>query len=139
MAFSNSQTVNSVQIHHVTVNWLMTSYPCSSNMEVVAVAYFPFSIAFAYHAARGDNLCQMEFNQERTRLHLVSCLEDDEFTPFPQSPNRTTRPPTYLSSFRLYCDCDMPESIGNMIECDLCSSWHHMRCVRWLARKFCNA
>ena len=40
-----------------------------------------FSIAFAYHVAAGDNVKRLNFDQEN---HLVSCLSDQKFTPFPQ-------------------------------------------------------
>ena len=43
-----------------------------------------FSIAFAYHAAAGDNVKRLNFHQDKMRGHLVSCLSDQKLTPFPQ-------------------------------------------------------
>ena len=43
-----------------------------------------FSIAFAYHAAAGNNVKRLNFDQDKMRWHLVSCLSDQKFTSFPQ-------------------------------------------------------
>ena len=43
-----------------------------------------FSIVFAYHAAAGDNVKRLNFDQDKMRRHLVSCLSDQKLTPFPQ-------------------------------------------------------
>jgi len=42
-----------------------------------------FAIAFAYHAARGDDLSKMRFHQERLRPHLVQCFKK-RLEPFPK-------------------------------------------------------
>ena len=40
-----------------------------------------FSIAFAYHAAAGDDVKRLNFGQDKMRGHLVSCLSDQKLTP----------------------------------------------------------
>ena len=43
-----------------------------------------FAIAFAYHAAIGDDLRQIQFDQQRMRGHIVQCFEKRKFSPFPK-------------------------------------------------------
>ena len=74
-------------------------------------------IAFAYHAAIGDNLRTLIFDQGRMRSHLLSCFERSELTPFPLA--TTTTDTIRRCALRhhviiLHCTCRMPES-GKMI------------------------
>jgi len=90
-----------------------------------------FAIAFAYHAARGDDLSKMRFHQERLRPHLVQCFKKKRLEPFPH----TTLETPYTHSFfpymeiEVYCDCNMPEVYDNMIACDKCEEWFHFSCA----------
>ena len=43
----------------------------------------PFAIAFAYHAALGDDLRTITFDQDKLRTHLVTCFEKEMFSRFP--------------------------------------------------------
>ena len=52
-----------------------------------------FSIAAAYHAAVGDNLEGITFNQAAMREHLMECLERKELSLFPTTCAATTRCP----------------------------------------------
>ena len=64
-----------------------TVYKCAANDSALIVTQYPvqqqsgstdcglFSIAFAYHAAIGDNLRTLIFDQGRMRSHLLSCFE----------------------------------------------------------------
>ena len=42
-----------------------------------------FAIAFAFHAAMGDNISGLQFDQLKMRRHLMKCLRKQKFTPFP--------------------------------------------------------
>ena len=42
-----------------------------------------FAISFAVHAALGNNIEEIEFNQYETREHIVNCFRNGLFTPFP--------------------------------------------------------
>ena len=57
-----------------------------------------FALAFAYHAARGDKVEELTFDQASMRKHLVKCFEDEKFTPFPQ----TSDPVFKSASIALY-------------------------------------
>jgi hypothetical protein len=98
-----------------------------------------FALAFAVHTALGDDLTMMMFNQSLMRPHLVNCLRDGVFKPFPHKKVQTipidftamgTHGP-YLSFFQLelFCECLMPETYDNMVACDECELWYHLRCV----------
>ena len=108
-----------------------------------------FAIAFAFHAARGDDLTQIEFHQDKMRDHLAKCFRNKHFTPFPHSRlvkgYRQDHPLDHV--VHLYCDCDMPEGYDNMVACDACHQWFHKGCVgfqpqaksaSWFC-KYCNS
>ena len=42
-----------------------------------------FVIAFAVHAALGNTIEEIEFNQHEMREHIVNCFRNGLFTPFP--------------------------------------------------------
>ena len=42
-----------------------------------------FSIAFAFHAAMGDHISGLQFDQLKMRRLLMKCLRKQKFTPFP--------------------------------------------------------
>ena len=50
----------------------------------------PLCIAAAYHAAKGDNLAEITFDESKVRTHLVNCFESEQLTPFPLAPPKTT-------------------------------------------------
>ncbi len=51
---------------------------------------------------------------------------------------------TYFPYFQLgvYCHCKMPETCGDMVECEECEEWYHIRCVnakttaKWLCKYY---
>ena len=82
------------------------------------------------------------------RQHLIRCLEDEHFEPFPRQDRlqKTAHKSQRVNcDIDLFCSCSMPECYDNMIECDLCLEWYHMGCVElieepegeWL-RKVCR-
>ena len=42
-----------------------------------------FAIAFAVHAASGQNVEELEFDQARMREHLIKCFTQKRMLPFP--------------------------------------------------------
>jgi hypothetical protein len=94
-----------------------------------------FAIAFALHLAVGDDLTKIIFEQEKMREHLLKCFMKKKLDPFPHSnvsaiPMNLCRP--YCQPFTqilLYCNCRMPETYGNMVACDRCERWYHLKCV----------
>ena len=92
-----------------------------------------FSIAFAYHAAAGDNVKRLNFDQDKMRGHLVSCLSDQKLTPFPQHETAKKIVKCSLKHIfiPLYCTCLLPEAYNrHMIQCDRCSGWFHFKCMK---------
>ena len=63
-----------------------------------------FTIAFAYHAARGNNLSNIKFQQEKMRQHLAYCFKKKRLELFPYT---TPHRQTFFSYIKieLYCDC----------------------------------
>ena len=70
-----------------------------------------FAIAFAYHAARGDDLSKIKFHQEKMRQHLVQCFIKKRLEPF----SHTMLEKPHTQSFFPYIDCNMPEVYDDMI------------------------
>ena len=90
-----------------------------------------FALAFAYHSANGDTVSTFNFDEEKMRGHLLTCLAKNLFSPFPKRKNVVTIYP-YRNSLllRLYCICLMPECYDkSMVCCDECESWYHFKCV----------
>ena len=52
-----------------------------------------YAVAYAFHAARGDSLEDIEFEQDKMRQHLARCLTKQKLTPFPHSQRRARVPP----------------------------------------------
>lgn len=89
-----------------------------------------FAIAFAVHAALGDDIRRFEFDQNQMRDHLLQCFRKKELVWFP-----IIRKCSQLSKHfpyrevKVYCSCQMPEAYGDMIQCDKCEHWYHIQCV----------
>ena len=86
----------------------------------------PFAIAFAYHAALGDDLQTITFDQDKLRTHLVTCFEKEKFSRFPLMSSKVKRACKPSGKFiKLYCDCRLPGSYDDMVACDRCGKWFH--------------
>ena len=89
-----------------------------------------FSIAFAYHAALGENVGRITFAQQEMRQHLVQCFYARKLTPFPKESKKMHRCRKRHLFIPLYCTCGFPESYdSDMISCDGCGQWFHYRCM----------
>ena len=90
-----------------------------------------FAIAFAVHLLLGDRVEIVEFDQSQMRQHLLKCLKDRKFSPFPTKKKcgyRSRHVP--LREIELFCTCLMPETYREeMIECETCEQWFHTDCV----------
>ena len=89
-----------------------------------------FAIAFAVHLALGDDAAGLNFDQSKMRQHLLKCFQRKTMMPFPQ----TKAGPHYQTYFphmeiELFCTCQMPETYDDMVECDTCGDWYHLKCV----------
>ena len=91
-----------------------------------------YAIPYAFHAASGDNLEEIEFQQEKMREHLAGCFTKQKLFPFPHLQKRANVPcyPWFpYQEIQVFCTCEMPECLENMIQCDGCEEWYHMTCV----------
>ena len=74
------------------------------------------ALDFAYDLVNGNNPSEIAYCQSGMRQHLIRCLENEHFEPFPrQDCVRKTRRRSSL-----------PECYDNMIECELCLKWFHI-------------
>ena len=91
-----------------------------------------FAVAFAYHAALGDKLDKVTFDQDNLCDHLSSCFSNSCLTGFPQRKMRRAYK-TKVTFIPLYCYCHLPETyvIDNMVACDHCKKWFHHKCVNY--------
>jgi hypothetical protein len=90
-----------------------------------------FAIAFAYDLAAGNDPSNVHYDQCKMREHLTKCLESESFAPFPRQPKSKAvrfRKEFEHCEIELFCHCFMPESWDDMIECDLCGKWFHVKC-----------
>ena len=91
----------------------------------------PLCIAAAYHAAKGDNLAEMTFDENKLRQHLVNYFERQELTPFPLAPPEKTvrRAKQQNILIEIHCTCGRPDTFDDMVACDGCDHWFHLSCV----------
>ena len=71
--FQNTSEDNVVTIHRLPVQQQKKG---SMNCGIYAIAY-------AFHAANGDDLCLLSFEEEQMRTHLLQCYEVQCLKPFP--------------------------------------------------------
>ena len=103
-----------------------------------------FAIAFAYHAALGENLGEVTIEQKNLCQHLVHYFEQNSFSsphvssPHVSSPHVSSphgsiavkRNKTKRFRIHLICTCRLPESSDyNVIQCDQCQEWYHFCCM----------
>ena len=90
-----------------------------------------YAIAFAVHAALGDDIKDLEFDQAQMRNHLLKCFRKKELVRFPTTRKRSRHNNHFpYCEIQVFCSCQMPESYGDMIQCDKCERWYHIiRCV----------
>ena len=85
-----------------------------------------FAVAFAYHAAIGDELERIIFDQGQMRKHLLRCFEKKELSRFPHKLLRS-RGECKFQYIALHCydHCKLPESYDNLLGCDSFDQWYH--------------
>ena len=88
-----------------------------------------FAIAFAVHLALGDDVSKLNFDQAQMRHHLLKCFQKKEMMPFPQSKKGDHNNYFPGREIELFCSCQMPETYDDMIQCDTCEDWYHLKCV----------
>ncbi len=94
------------------------------------VHIYSMTIIFILNAANADDLRIMKFDQAKIRQHLEKCFQNKQFTPFPHTVLPAPYPQTLPAhSIEVFCDCELPETFDNMVQCDKCEMWFHLTCV----------
>ena len=95
----------------------------------------------------GEDPALLQIDQDQTRQHLLTCLEDNLIAPFPARP--TVRKICLRSEeLQVYCHCRMPKDSRRMITCNGCKEKYHVSCVKrspesldntlWFCQPSCN-
>ena len=118
----SSITSGGLKINHIPVQLQRGTSDCGL-----------FAIAFALHAALGDDLRDITFDQSKLRSHLLWCFTNNQLTPFPITSSTVPRAcgADKISFISLYCHCRRPESYDNLVLCEQCNSWFHHKCVQF--------
>ena len=89
-----------------------------------------FAIAFALHAALGDNVEELEFDQSKMRDHIQKCFGKKYLDPFPTTSKKSKRSNHFpVREIEFFCTCEMPQTYDDMVECEQCDNWFHLSCV----------
>ena len=86
-----------------------------------------YAIAFAEALCRGEDPVMLDFKQSEMRRHLLSCLSNGSFTPFPAKPRQVSVRVKKVVNLPICCHCRLPET-QKMIKCGSCLEWYHSRC-----------
>ena len=87
-----------------------------------------YAIAFAVDLCSGQDVCKRNFSAVLMRPHLLNCLQNRRFTPFPASDCQISSPAiAQKKSVHVRCYFWMPDA-GLMIQCDSCKEWFHKEC-----------
>ncbi len=89
-----------------------------------------FAIAWAYHLLVGDSLNTLTLDQQKLRRHLARCFERKKLSRFPKSRQETPRSEMVWVSVVASCyQCTRPDSWNDMVQCDGCDKWYHLKCM----------
>lgn len=115
-----------LQIKVPRVQQQPNSYDCG----LFAIAH---AVEFCYN--NGQINTNVSFIVEEMRKHLVYCLENGKFYPFPKEIKKTrtaafTGIPK-IFKIKTFCSCEMPEFVDNLVYCGnrTCKKWYHHKCV----------
>ncbi len=90
-----------------------------------------FSIAAAYHTAKGNDVKSISFNEKRMRSHLIKCLELEKLSAFPKIKAANVKRAEFQHiAIIIYCPCKRPDSFEDMIQCNQCNTWYHKSCAK---------
>jgi hypothetical protein len=79
----------------------------------------------------------VHFETNVMRNHLLKCMEDKQFSPFPKIKPVKSKVTLNLKntsvnlSIKKECkaECDFPNLFEDMVSCDKCSTWYHFGCA----------
>ena len=97
-----------------------------------------FAIASATALCHGQNPSSLKWIQIMMRQHLLNCLTDCTFTPFPLEKRACKASHVKKTfTFSVFCSCRMPADRKGMLRCIQCLEWYHRKCLNipWSAFK----
>ena len=120
-----------------TENIINVSIPSKFNKQMQGSDCGLFAIAnlVEYCFGRYDEIIKggtigWEFKQCETRGHLVKCLQNLQFQPFPKVQKRRAIKIIHVAyDLKVWCVCGMPEEYGDMICCGRFEKLFHGLCV----------
>ena len=76
-------------------------------------------------------MAQQKLSEAKMRSHLLTCLVKLQLASFPNEWRTAREKYLYfpMQKTELYCTCLMPETYGDMVQCDACEKWYHLRYV----------
>jgi len=76
-------------------------------------------------------MAQEKLSEVKMHSHLLTCFEKKQLTSFPNERRIAREKYLYflMQEIELYRTCLMPETYGDMVQCDACEKWYHLRCV----------
>ena len=95
-----------------------------------------YAIAFAFLLCSGNNPHVVALLQTHMRRHLASCINERQFTNFPEGRKCRVGRRRYREKSEVvsvYCVCRQPwarsvQSCGALVQCSQCKEWFHQAC-----------
>ena len=92
-----------------------------------------FSIAHMFEFCIKGKVCpNVIFDTTKMRKHLVSCFETESVIEFPKtnkSLNSRKKKEPKIFDIDLFCMCNLPECLDDVVQCESCLDWYHKHCV----------
>ena len=122
-----------LQLYHPTLpqdSGLLAECPCVQQQEGSYDCGL-FAIAWTYHLLVGDHPRTLTLDPQKLRQHLARCFERKKLSRFPKSRQEIPRSELAWVTVHTSCYSSMrPDSWNDMVQCDGCDKWYHMKCVR---------
>lgn len=95
-----------------------------------------FSIAYAAEVLNGGDPAQVQYRQDKMRIHLLECMKDGHITIFPKAKqNIEPYADTWENNIAISCPCRRPDALSDMVMCESCSKWLHWTCEKIRTKK----
>ena len=90
-----------------------------------------FAVAFAYHLAVGNDVKSMALDRHKLRKHLAyKCFEKKRLSRFPRDKREVPCNDLHNINIDVFCACGRPDCWDDMLVCDKCNAWFHLKCAR---------
>ena len=96
--------------------------------DVLIVAYFLLHLQMTL--CTGFDPVEIKYDQKLFRDHLLQCIQNQHFTPFPCTVINKRPQAGHQQVVPFFCQCRQPEG-GKMAQCDGCKEWYHDECANF--------